>query len=165
MDRDDHFQASWESPLKIPPSPHFSLRTRCTSVTSAPVLPFHVDLRPGLPVYEQVILAVKRALLAGELKPGAPFPSLRKLAEALRINPNTAAKIVSLLKQDGVLVAIPGVGMIVSEDYQPHAAPHEVDRLLQNDLKHLVIEARHLGIDESSFLEAIRQHWRDLDAP
>jgi DNA-binding transcriptional regulator YhcF (GntR family) len=79
------------------------------------VLPFHVDVRPGLPLYEQVILAVKRALISGELKPGEAFPSLRKLAEALRINPNAAAKIVSLFKQEGVLEAIPGVGMIVSE--------------------------------------------------
>lgn len=110
------------------------------------------------------MLAVKRALLAGELKPGEPFPSLRKLAEALRINPNTAAKIVSLLKQDGVLLAIPGVGMIVAQDYQPRAQAHEMDRLLNNDLKHLIIEARHLGIEEAAFLEAIQKHWSDLDA-
>lgn len=126
------------------------------------MLPFHVDLRPGLPVYEQVILAVKRALLAGELKPGQPFPSLRKLAQSLRINPNTAAKIVSLLKQEGVLEVIPGVGMIVATNYRPRAQAHEVERLLNNDLKHLIIEARHLGIKESVFIKALKEYWRDL---
>ena len=54
------------------------------------MLPFRVDLVPGVPVYEQLVAAVTRAVMCGVLQTGDTFPSVRALSQALRINPNNA---------------------------------------------------------------------------
>src|SRR2546423_6351854 len=72
------------------------------------------QFKSGKPVYEQVLLAVKRALAAGQLKPGDRFPSVRVLSQELRINPNTAHKVIGALVDDGLLSVQPGVGKVVS---------------------------------------------------
>ena len=65
------------------------------------MLPFSISLQPGLPVTEQVIFAVKKAVVAGQLKPGQAFPSVRVVSQELQINPNTAHKIVAALVAQG----------------------------------------------------------------
>ena len=78
------------------------------------MLPFTVEIKPGLPIAEQVIHAVKKAVLTGQLSPGDRFVSVRQLSQALRINPNTAHKIVGALKAGGVLITTPAVGTTVA---------------------------------------------------
>ena len=56
------------------------------------MLPFSIELKPGLPVSEQILFAVKRSVVAGQMRPGDKFPSVRVLSQELRINPNTAHK-------------------------------------------------------------------------
>ena len=64
-------------------------------------LPFTVTLRAGEPIAEQVIYAVTRAIVTGQLLPGDAFPSVRILSQELKINPNTAHRIVAALTSDG----------------------------------------------------------------
>ncbi len=78
------------------------------------VLPFRVALVPGIPVYEQLVAAVTRAIVCGDLKPGDAFPSVRALSQALRINPNTAQKAVTQLTALGLLHVHPGIGTRVA---------------------------------------------------
>jgi len=54
-------------------------------------------IKPGLPITEQVIFAVKKAVVAGQLKAGQAFPSVRIVSQELKINPNTAHKVVTQL--------------------------------------------------------------------
>ena len=61
------------------------------------MIPFRVDFRPGTSLYEQVIYAAKKALISGQLRPGDPFPSVRALSAELKINPNTAHKVITHL--------------------------------------------------------------------
>ena len=61
------------------------------------MLPFSLVLQAGTPIHEQVAYAVRRAVVTGQLRPGDPFPSVRALSLELKINPNTAHKIVSAL--------------------------------------------------------------------
>ena len=55
---------------------------------------FRFTLAPGQPIFEQVVFAATKAFVSGKLQPGDPFPSVRGLAAELKINPNTAAKVV-----------------------------------------------------------------------
>src|SRR3972149_6961346 len=79
------------------------------------MLPFSITLRAGVPIYEQVVYAVRRATVSGQLRTGDPFPSVRALSQELRINPNTAHKIVAALVEDGLLEVRPGLGTVVGE--------------------------------------------------
>jgi GntR family transcriptional regulator len=124
------------------------------------MLPFPIELRPGQPVQQQVIHAVRRAVVAGLLRAGDPFPSVRGLSHALRINPNTAHRIIAVLVSDGILEVRAGVGSVITGT----SGGNERERsgLLDHQLERLVVEARRLGIDRSEFDAAIQRHWRQL---
>jgi GntR family transcriptional regulator len=125
------------------------------------VLPFFIDLKLGLPVTEQILFAVKKAVVTGQLRPGDKFPSTRVLSQELRINPNTAQKVVSALVAEGVLITTPAKGSVVAEpEYRGRKESIDV---LAADIERLLVEARKLGLDEDELLAAISAHWRKLD--
>jgi GntR family transcriptional regulator len=124
------------------------------------VLPFSITLKPGLPITEQVIFAVKKAVVAGQLKPGQPFPSVRVVSQELQINPNTAHKIVAALVAQGVLVTTPAVGSVVAERANDdHTGRAE---LLGAEVERLVVEAKKLGLDLDDVQAAVAAHWKKL---
>jgi GntR family transcriptional regulator len=124
------------------------------------VLPFSVELRPGLPVAEQILFAVKKALVAGQLRPGDRFPSVRVLSQELRINPNTAHKVVAALVHEGVLVTTPAVGSVVAE--REPGGRREKTELLGAEVEWLVVEAKRLGLGLEDVQAAVAAHWRRL---
>lgn len=124
------------------------------------MLPFAIDLKPGLPVAEQVTFAVKKAVVAGQLRPGDRFPSVRVLSQELRINPNTAHKVVAALVADGVLVTTPAVGSTVAE--REPGGKKERTELLGAEVERLVVEAKKLGLELDDVQAAVAAHWRRL---
>ncbi len=124
------------------------------------MLPFSIELKPGLPVAEQILFAVKKAVVAGQLRPGDRFPSVRVLSQELRVNPNTAHKVVAALVQEGVLVTTPAVGSVVAE----RAAGGRTERtaLLGGEVERLVVEAKKLGLAVDDVQAAVAAHWRKL---
>jgi GntR family transcriptional regulator len=125
------------------------------------VLPFSVTLRPGLSVHEQVVFAVKKAIVSGRLRPGDEFPSVRVLSRELRINPNTGQKVVATLTAEGLLEVRPGIGTFVAARSASSAADRRA--LLREDVERLVVEARHLSLNVQDVLDAVSEHWTRLD--
>ena len=125
------------------------------------MLPFSIELKPGLPIAEQVIFAVKKAVVAGQLKPGQPFPSVRAVSQELKINPNTAHKIVAALVAQGVLITTPAVGSVVAERTPGDRA--ERAELLGADLERVVVEARKLGLTLDEVSAGLTTQWKKLN--
>jgi DNA-binding transcriptional regulator YhcF (GntR family) len=131
----------------------------CTSVNSTPVaLPFTAVLRPGLPLHDQVVFAATKAIVTGQLGAGDTFPSVRTISQELRINPNTAQKIVATLVERGLLDARPGIGTVVT-DWRPSAVPAQRE-FVASLIERLVIEAKYLRLDASDVIDAIRREWK-----
>ena len=124
------------------------------------MLPFTTDLKPGLPITEQVIFAVKKAVVSGQLRPGTPFPSVRTLSLELKINPNTAHKITAALVAEGVLVTTPAVGSMVAGPVAGDARQRA--DLLGADLERVVVEARKLGLSLEEVQAGLQSHWKKL---
>ena len=124
------------------------------------MLPFTVTLRPGLSVHEQVVFAVKKAIVSGRLRPGDEFPSVRVLSQELKVNPNTAHKVIAALVAEGVLVTTPAVGSIVAE--RELGGKKERAELLGVEVEWLVVEAKKLGLDLDDVQEAVAAHWKKL---
>jgi GntR family transcriptional regulator len=124
------------------------------------VIPFSVHFRPGVPLFEQVVYAAQKAMISGQLLPGDPFPSVRALSRELKINPNTAHKIVAQLVSDGLLETRPGIGNVVAA--RPDSTRKERTQLLGREVEELVVEAKRLGIARDEILSSIAQHWDRL---
>jgi GntR family transcriptional regulator len=124
------------------------------------MLPFAVVIKPGESPYRQIVYAATKAVVAGELVAGAPFPSVRELSQALKINPNTAQKAVAELVRDGLLEVRPGVGTVVSAGRKATAA--EKRTLLSAEVEQLVVEAKRLGLRQADVTNAISARWAEL---
>jgi GntR family transcriptional regulator len=125
------------------------------------VLPFRVSFQPGISLYEQVVYAAKKAVVSGHLRSGDPFPSVRELSKSLKINPNTAHKVVMQLVDDGILEVHSGIGTVVAK----RACSTAADRgnLLNKEVEQLIVEAKGLGLTLDDVTSAVAQHWKRLD--
>ena len=122
--------------------------------------PFPIAIQPGLPISDQIVYAAKRAIIAGRMRPGDPFPSVRALSKELRINPNTAHKAVTELINAGLLAMHPGIGTVVATP--PDSTPLERTRLLARQIEELVVEARRLGVEQDELLRSIAKQYQAL---
>ncbi len=125
------------------------------------MIPFRLSFEPGKSLYEQVVYAVKKAIVSGQMRPGDMFPSVRVLSRELKINPNTAHKVVTNLIADGLLEVNTGIGTVVSK--RPSSSAAERTNLLNRELEQLVVEARNLGLDLADVETALELHWKRLD--
>lgn len=127
---------------------------------NTPVIPFRVAFEPGSPLHEQVLYAARKAIVGGKLAPGEVFPSVRMLARELKINPNTAHKVVERLTLEGLLEVNPGIGCIVAK--AASGSRVEKNRLLRNEVEAVVVEARKLGLSLEEVQVAVAEHWKNL---
>jgi GntR family transcriptional regulator len=124
------------------------------------MLPFEVGFKAGVPVYEQVVFAVKKAIVSGLLQPGDEFPSVRVLSQELKINPNTAHKVVTHLIQERLLEVRPGIGTSVAK--APPCTREQRGSLLVDEIERLVVEAGKLRLELEEVVEAVRKQWKRL---
>ena len=126
------------------------------------MIPFRVTFRGGLSIFEQVVYASKKAMVSGQLRPGDPYPSVRALSRELKINPNTAHKIVAYLVNEGFLETRPGIGTVVAE--LPDSSRKQRAELLGQEIEEVVVEAKRLGIETDEVIGAILAHWERLSS-
>ena len=124
------------------------------------MIPFRLSFESGISLYEQVVYAAKKAVISGQMRPGDPFPSVRALSKALKINPNTAHKVITQLVSDGLIEVLPGIGTVVAE--LPASTAAERGALLKKEVEELVVEAQRLGLDLDEVTAAIARHWARL---
>lgn len=122
--------------------------------------PFKVRFNPGQSIFDQVCFAAVRSILAGDLKAGEAFPSVRTLALDLKIHPNTAHKVVQHLVQERWLTVQPGLGTVVAEP--PKARAGDRKRLLEDEVEKLVVEAMRVGAGLDEVQQAVKETWREL---
>ena len=120
---------------------------------------FAIDFKLGKPVYLQIADQVKAAAASGALQPGEPLPSIRPVAEQLRVNRNTIAKAYAELESQGVIETVAGKGCFLKN---LHASPLKKEarlELLTRELDPAAIQAHHLQIDREEFLRLARERF------
>jgi GntR family transcriptional regulator len=127
------------------------------------VTQFRFELRPGQPIFDQVVFAAKKAFISGEFQSGQAFPSVRALAAELKIHPNTAHKVIQRLIQEKLLEVRPGIGTVVA-DLLVTRAP-ERRRLLKQEVEQLVVEAKRVGLELPEVLQEVEAQWAKLEKP
>lgn len=124
------------------------------------MLPFRVTLRGGHSPFREIVYAATRAVVSGELVAGDRFPSVRELSAELRINPNTAQKVIAELTRTGMLEVRPGIGTVVTAGWRGTAG--ERRQLLANDVERLVVAAKRFGLSRDDVTDAVVEHWETL---
>ena len=131
-------------------------------MTDARVMMLQVNFKSGKPVYLQVVDQIKSAAASGALQAGELLPSIRPLAEELRVNRNTIAKAYSELESQGVIESLPGKGCFLKENNSP--LKKDVRRkLLIEEIDQAIVQAHHLQVPRGEFIELVRERFDALD--
>jgi GntR family transcriptional regulator len=112
---------------------------------------FQLNFKSGKPVYLQIVDQVKGAAASGAVRTGEPLPSIRPLAETLRVNRNTVAKAYAELESQGVIESIAGKGCFVRANGSPYRKEVRLE-LLAQAIDEAVIQAHHLQAGKAEFL-------------
>src|SRR5947209_10960804 len=115
-----------------------------------------VNFKSGKPVYLQVVDQIKAAAASGALQTGEPLPSIRPLAEELRVNRNTIAKAYTELESQGVIETIPGKGCFLKENNSPFTKGVR-QKLLVKEIDEAVVTGHHLQVDRETFLAMVKE--------
>lgn len=114
-----------------------------------------INFKSGMPVYLQVVDQIKSAAASGTVQSGESLPSIRPLAEELRVNRNTIAKAYTELESQGIIETIPGKGCFLKPNNSP--LKKEVRRkLLTEEIDQVIVQAHHLQVPPAEFLNLVR---------
>ena len=125
-------------------------------MTLGDVMIFQIDFKSGKPVYLQLVDQIRYAAAAGSLRPGESLPSIRPLAEELRVNRNTIAKAYAELESQGVIETLPGKGCFLKENNSPFTKQVK-NKLLLTEIDEAVVMAHHLQVDREKFLALVKE--------
>ena len=95
---------------------------------------------------------IKAAAASGALRPGEPLPSIRPLAEQLRVNRNTVAKAYTELESQGIIETLAGKGCFLRENNSPFKKAVRT-QLLAEEIDQAIVQAHHLQVGKQEFLE------------
>lgn len=114
-------------------------------------------MQDGSPIYMQILLYIKRGIIAGIIKNGDELPSRRVLSALLGVNPNTVQKAYKLLEDEGLISSRTGAksGVEVSEEKCAMIRKE----LLEEDARRAVSMLKQMGVSQSEAHELIERYW------
>ncbi len=105
-----------------------------------------VDHHSDIPVYKQIVVAIKDMILANELIEGEALPSVRKLAINLGVNPNTIAKVFFILQSEGYVDSKPGIGYYVAKPPPSSIEKRLMD--LDDAMRRIILKMKRFALSE-----------------
>lgn len=115
------------------------------------------QIEDGSPIYLQILLFVKRGIVAGSIQNGDELPSRRVLSSLLGVNPNTVQKTYRMLEEEDLIESHTGAKSYVVLDTA------KVDRiraeLLEFHAKSVINAMRQMGISKDEALSVIDKLW------
>ena len=119
---------------------------------------FLINFKSAKPVYLQLVDQVKSAAASGAIQRGDPLPSIRPLAEELRVNRNTVAKAYAELENQRVIETIAGKGCFVRAATSPFRKDVRL-KLVAEQMDDAVVQAHHLQITKDEFLRLAEERF------
>lgn len=110
-----------------------------------------------MPIYLQILLFVKRGIIAGTVVDGDELPSRRVLSALLGVNPNTVQKAYRLLEEEGLVQSHSGAKSVMVLDGEKTEQVR--GELLENDAKNIVSAMRQMGLSKAEALALIETYW------
>ena len=97
------------------------------------------------PIYEQIVRQIKALIMSGELKEGDALPSMRVLAQQLRISVITTKRAYEELERDGFTESFTGKGSFVCRQ-NPQIYREDILRNIESERTSVCAKAKTAGI-------------------
>jgi len=121
-----------------------------------------LDFHSGLPIYTQIVNQVQSQLANGMLKPGDQLPTVRALAQELRVNFNTVARAYRLLDEARIISTQQGRGTFIMEVMLPYVAEKLRNESLEALTRRYLEEAIRLGFSEREVSQMVRDSLKSM---
>ena len=124
-----------------------------------------IDFRSGLPIYTQIVNQVQSQIATGILKPGDQLPTVRALAEELRVNFNTVARAYRILDEARIISTQQGRGTYITEIPPPNVSEKLRRETLEALTQKFISEATRLDFSKSEIRQMVSDQikaWNEL---
>ena len=124
----------------------------------------HIDFRSGLPIYTQIVNQVQAQVASGILKPSDQLPTVRALAEELRVNFNTVARAYRILDEARIISTQQGRGTYITEIPPPNVSEKLRRETLEALTQKYISEAMWLRFSKSEIRQMVSDQlkaWND----
>ena len=115
-----------------------------------------LNFKSGKPAYLQLVDQIKAAAASGVLQAGESLPTIRPLAEQLRLNRNTVAKAYAELESQGIIETVAGKGCFVAENHSPYKKAVR-QKMLADEIDAAIVQAHHLQVNDKEFVELVKE--------
>lgn len=119
-------------------------------------LTLRLDFHSGLPIYTQIVNQIQSQLANGRLKPGDQLPTVRALAQELRVNFNTVARAYRILDEARIISTQQGRGTYITEIPPPNISEKLRNESLEALTQRFISEAFRLGFFEKEISQMVR---------
>ncbi len=123
-------------------------------------LTLHLDFHSGLPIYTQIVNQIQSQLVNKVLKPGDQLPTVRALAQELRVNFNTVARAYRILDEARIISTQQGRGTYISEIPPPEVSEKLRHESLSALTQRFIAEAFRLGFSEKEVSQMVRDSFK-----
>ena len=113
----------------------------------------------NIPIYLQIILFIKKGIIAKSIVNNEELPSRRYLSTLLVINPNTVQKAFRILEEEGLISSSAGAKSVITVDEEKITSLKK--ELLREDLQNLVQSMKAMGVDKEEVFLLIEEYWRE----
>jgi GntR family transcriptional regulator len=130
------------------------------------MLALQIDFRSGLPIYTQIVNQVQAQVVSGILKHGDQLPTVRALAEELRVNFNTVARAYRILDEARIISTQQGRGTYITEIPPPHVSEKLRRETLEALTQKYIGEAMRLEFSKSEIRQMVNDQlkaWSEAD--
>ena len=128
-------------------------------------LVLQIDFRSGLPIYTQIVNQVQTQIAGGILKPGDQLPTVRALAEELRVNFNTVARAYRILDEARIISTQQGRGTYITEIPPPKVTAKLRKEALEALTQRHISEAVRLDFSKDEIIEMVKEQiksWNEM---
>ena len=125
-----------------------------------------MDFRQNQPIYLQIAEYVCEQILLAKWKLGDKILSIRDIAVAMEVNPNTVQRAYDFLQQRGIIVNKRGVGYFTEEDAMEKILAFRREQFMENELPVFLRNLYLLKIDmadlKNQYYEFVKNNFKNI---
>ena len=114
----------------------------------------------SVPIYEQIKKSIINQILEGELNEDELLPSIRVLAQDIKISAMTIKKAYDELEKEGYLKSIQGKGTFVAPK-NTELAKEQAQKDIEMYMEKIVDISNRFEIDENDVIEMFKMFYRE----